>query len=133
MAANKTALDQLSQQFHMMVGFCIAEWARIDDHLFNIFHQCVGAPLKQCAIIYYRTPGLDLRLGLTDEIVKSVLPVPARKSGGQSHPLVKEWASLQKDIRELLTTRRRIAHHPVTVRVAVGGAIGEITGAAGFI
>lgn len=72
--------DSQDDQFHKMVGFCITEWAHVDELIFDIFHQCVG-PLKQCAIIYYRTPGLEMRLGLTDEIVKAVLPKPARKSG----------------------------------------------------
>jgi hypothetical protein len=58
----------------MMIGYCIAEWAGIDDELFRIFQHCTGAKEQQAAIIYYRTPGLNVRLGLVDEIVRSVLP-----------------------------------------------------------
>jgi len=37
-------------------------------------------PYDQCAIIYYHNPGLDVRLGLTDEIVRSVLPKRERSN-----------------------------------------------------
>jgi hypothetical protein len=99
----------------MMVGRCIAEWAKVDDELFRIFRDCVG-PYEQCAIIYYRTPGLDVRLHLTEEIVKSVLPKTQRKSGGHDHPSVTAWKAVAKDFRDLLGTRRRLAHHPVAVQ-----------------
>jgi hypothetical protein len=107
--------DELRDTFHMMIGYCIAEWANVDDELFRIFRDCVG-PAEQCSIIYYRTPGLDVRLNLTDEIVKSVLPKTARKSGGHDHVSVKSWKAAIKDFRDLLGVRRRIAHHPNTIK-----------------
>ena len=61
--------DEIRDEFHMMIGYCIAEWAGIDDELFRIFQQCTGAKEKQAAIVYYRTPALNVRLGLVDEIV----------------------------------------------------------------
>jgi hypothetical protein len=109
------SMDTLGDEFHVMVGFCITEWARVDDKIFSVFRHCVG-PIKQCAIIYYRVPGLDARVGLTGEIVGSVLPKPARKSGGHLHPLVKEWCAIETEIRELLSVRRRIAHQPVMIQ-----------------
>ena len=33
---------ELGQQFYMMIGYCIAEWASVDDELFQIFKECVG-------------------------------------------------------------------------------------------
>ena len=100
-------------QFFKWIGLCISEWAQVDDELFNIFFQCVQAPVKQAAIIYFRTPGIDIRLGLTDEIVESVLPKPERKSGGHPHPLLRRWRELNTEIHGLLSMRRRIAHQPV--------------------
>jgi hypothetical protein len=47
-------------EFHMVMGYCIAAWAQVDDQLFRIFRDCVG-PYDQSAVIYYRTPGLHLR------------------------------------------------------------------------
>ena len=47
-------------EFHMVMGYCIAAWAAVDEQLFLLFSDCVG-PHEQAAIIYYRTPGLDVR------------------------------------------------------------------------
>jgi hypothetical protein len=107
--------QKLGDRFHLMIGECIAAWAQVDDELFRIFHHCVG-PLQQCAIIYYRMPGLDARFNLVDEIVRSVLPKRLRKSGGHDHPSVKAWIKAKGDYQMLLSVRRRIAHHPVGVR-----------------
>ena len=107
--------QELGDEFHMVVGYCIAEWASVDDELFRIFRHCIG-PYEQSAIIYYKTPGLEPRLSLTDEIVISVLPKPARKSGGHDLPEVTAWKAAITDFRNLLAIRRRIAHHPVAIR-----------------
>jgi hypothetical protein len=44
---------EAADEFYMMVGYCIAEWARVDDQLFRIFQACLGATAEQCAIIAY--------------------------------------------------------------------------------
>jgi hypothetical protein len=106
--------QQESDEFHMMLGYCIAAWADVDDLLFRIFRDCVG-PTLQCAIIYYKTPGLEARFSLTDEIVRSVLP--KKKPGAHDHPSVKTWDKTIKVRQELLAMRRRIAHHPVTMQI----------------
>lgn len=107
--------QELGEQFHMMIGVCVAAWAGVDDQLFRIFHACVG-PYEQCAIIYYRTPGLDIRLELTDELVLSILPRKKRKSGGHDDRAVKAWKQAKNGFKDLLAVRRRIAHHPVTIK-----------------
>src|SRR5580704_14046716 len=107
--------QELGEEFYMMMGQCIAAWAEVDDELFRIFRDCVG-PYEQSAIIYYRTPGLDIRFGLTDEIVRSVLPKKPRRSGSHHHPNVKVWRAAQGDYQDLLAVRRRIAHHPIRHR-----------------
>jgi hypothetical protein len=112
---------QLSDDFYKTVGLCITAWANVDEVLFAVFRQCVG-PLDQCAIIYFRTPGLDARLALTDEIVQSVLP--KKKAGEHDHPDVIAWTKARKEFQTLLSTRRRIAHHHVVARAfpaAFGG------------
>jgi hypothetical protein len=105
----------LGDEFHMHVGYCIAAWAQVDDELFRIFRNCLG-PYEQSAIIYYRCPGLDVRLGITEELVQSVLPEPERKSGGHDPPELKAWKQAVGDFRQLLAARRRIAHHPIAIR-----------------
>lgn len=106
----------VSERFFSLVGYCITEWARVDDELFRIFQHCVGNP-KQCAIIFYRTPGIDIRIALTDEIVRSVLPLKDRKSGGHDHPSVKAWSEAIRGYKPLLSVRRRIAHQPADFRI----------------
>lgn len=113
--AKDSTPQKAADYFYMMVGHCITEWAKVDDELFRIFSDCVG-PYEQSAIIYYRTPGLNVRLELTDEIVKSVLPRPPRKSGGHAHPSVTAWKDTVEGFRGLLGTRRRIAHQPIVVK-----------------
>ncbi len=90
------AAQKESDKFHEMMGYCIAVWADVDDTLFRIFQHCVGAPL-QCAIIYYKTPGLEARFSLTDEIVRSVLP--KKKPGEHDHAYVKRWDKAIKETR----------------------------------
>jgi hypothetical protein len=115
-----------------MIGQCIAEWARVDDELFRIFRDCVG-PYEQCAIIYYRTPGLNVRLGLTDEIVRSVLPNRQKNSKQRDHPYVTEWKEIYKEFDSLLGIRRRIAHHPVEIKqMPMAFGFGEAGDRVGF-
>jgi hypothetical protein len=113
---------ELADEFHIMVGQCIGAWAQVDDELFRIFQDCVG-PLEQCAIIYYRTPGLDVRFGLTDEIVRSVLPKKEKADGGHDHPDLVAWNKAKKGFSDLLGVRRRIAHQPIDIKhgITFGG------------
>jgi len=97
--------------FHMLMGYCVAAWAEVDDELFRIFCDCLG-PRDQSAVVYYRTPGLDIRLGLTDELVR-VTMLPSWERPGKRDPRIKAWEAAMKGFRELLSVRRRIAHHPV--------------------
>jgi hypothetical protein len=116
-------LQKSGDDFHMMLGYCIAQWATVDEELFLIFRHCLG-PYEQSAIIYFRTPGLNVRLNLTDEIVLSVLPEKERISGGHDHPSVTAWKAAIADFPALLAVRRRIAHHPVAPRhMVLGGAL----------
>jgi hypothetical protein len=104
--------QELGDEFHMQMGYCIAHWASVDNGLFKIFHTCVG-PLKQSAIIYYKIPGLEARLTLTDEIIRSIFPSTKNEPGKHPHRDVKRWTNIRNNIADLLPIRRRIAHHPV--------------------
>jgi hypothetical protein len=131
---SQETFHQAGDAFYMMIGQCIAEWASVDDELFNIFQDSVG-PREQCAIIYFKIQSLSTRFDLTDEIVKSVLPKPDRpkKEGGHDHPSVKAWGIAKGDYQELLSTRSRIAHHPVEIGLelrrarTLGGQFGTQT------
>ena len=109
---NEPSEMSAEDRFYMMMGRCIAEWARVDDELYRIFEQCLGPP-KQSAILYFKMPGLEVRMTTTREIVLSVLPEREKKDGGHDHPSVKSWKAIEKRFKKLLPVRRRIAHLPV--------------------
>jgi hypothetical protein len=106
---------ETAHEFFELLGRAIVAWSYVDDELFRIFSECLyqGAS-EQAAIIFYRTPTLDARIKLTDEIVRSILPGRARRSGGHDHLSVKQWRSLLNEIEALLVIRRSLAHHPVS-------------------
>jgi hypothetical protein len=100
----------------MYVGFCITAWANVEEYLFRICLKTLNTSEERAAIIYYRTPTLDTRLQLIDELVRTVLPKRTRKSGGHDHPDVIAWNDLKNDIKNELSMRSRIAHNPVSSR-----------------
>jgi hypothetical protein len=117
-----------TDEFLMWVGNCITAWAGVEQHLFRICAKSLGTTDKRAAIIYYRTPTLDARLSLTDELVRTVLPKREQQSGGHDHPDVKKWNQLRKDIGSLLPTRNKIAHHPIFPRQIDTGGMGLLDG-----
>jgi len=104
-----------ADEFHMLIGYCIAEWARVDEELFHIFQACLGAPIEQCSILYYRISSIKTRSETVDEIVKSVLPKKT-KPGEHEHNAVQKWKEIINSFAKLNSVRRRIAHYPVQVK-----------------
>jgi hypothetical protein len=99
--------------FFQWVGIAITQWAHIEDQLFMICHKCLRTRLDLASIVYYRTPTLDARLKLADELLGANLPERQPKNGGHDHPDLIQWIAIRKNLEGLLTTRRRIAHHPM--------------------
>jgi hypothetical protein len=112
--------QEAGNEFHMMMGECIAEWARVEEVLFQIFHACVKCSAEHASIIYYKTPTLDSRLTLIDEIIKTVLPKRSSKPGSHDHMDVTCWKNILKITRDLMPIRNWIAHHPVNIRFSTG-------------
>lgn len=109
---SKTAQDHLADEFHSLIGYCIAEWAKVDEELFRICWLCLGSRRERAALIYYRTPTLDARLTLVDQLTSLILPRKER-AGAHDHADVILWRAIAGDFRKLLHTRRRVAHQPV--------------------
>lgn len=122
-------MQELGDEFLQMIGNCITEWAAVEEQLFEICLMCLGSPRDRAAIVYYRTPSIDARLSLADELVKAALPKRTRKDGGHDHADVAHWRELEKECRGLLPVRNRIAHHPVGPRFMMRGGFGS----AGFL
>jgi hypothetical protein len=102
-------------EFMTLLGFCITAWAKIEEQLFKICELCLGARPDRVAIVYYRTPTVDARMKLVDELVGTALPT--KTPGEHDHPDVITWSSIVKDAGALLHIRRRIAHHPVRAKI----------------
>jgi hypothetical protein len=101
-----------------MIGNCITQWAHVQDEIFEICLQCLGCSRENAAIVYYRTPTMDARMNLADELVTVALPKPPRKSGGRDYPDLKAWTDIGTQFNALKTPRNQMAHHPVWFRVA---------------
>jgi hypothetical protein len=103
-----------ADEFFTWLGKCITAWALIEEHLFEICIASLAAERHRVAIVYYRTPTLDARLSLTDELVRTVLPLRDPPDGGHDPPDTITWGNIRREIVGLLPVRNRLAHHPVT-------------------
>ncbi len=94
------------------MGYCIAEWSNVEEELFRICWQCLGSGVRQAAVVYYKTPSLEARLLLVDELIESLFP--PRRSGAHHPPAYKKWTEIRSELETLKPIRNRLAHHPVT-------------------
>jgi hypothetical protein len=101
-------LQTAAEQFHMWMGYCIAEWAYIDDYFFSVCHAALECPKQQAAIVYYKTPNFEARITLADELVKTVLP--RHKPGDKPHEDLSTWIAAYKAVEKIKPNRNRIAH-----------------------
>ena len=98
-------------QFHLVLGYCIAKWAEVQDELFLICWTALRSGPEPAAVVFFRTPTLDARLSLTDELVRLILPKTL--PGKQPHQDLETWTAAVAAVRALLPIRNRLAHHPV--------------------
>jgi hypothetical protein len=110
--AEPPEIDSAEQQkeFFWLLGIAMTVWAQLDEQLFRTCAQILKAAEHHAAIVYYRTPTLDARLTLVDELVQTIFP--GRKAGAHPHPSEKVWAAIGKEIRDELPIRNRLAHSP---------------------
>lgn len=106
-------MQELGNDFYALMGNCISGWATVEHYLFKVCRSSLGAPTHRAAIVYSRTPTIESRRALTDELVRTVLPPKDRPDGGKDHPDVKEWSAICAEMMELLKVRNRIAHQPM--------------------
>jgi hypothetical protein len=104
-------------EFLKNVGMCITDWSFIEDKLFELCYLSLKAPRVQASIVYYRTPTIDSRLSLVDELITAVLP--KKKSGEHSGELEIKWKKILAEIKELLPERNALAHYPVKEIISV--------------
>src|SRR5690242_4036852 len=103
--------DQDENQFYAAVGRAITTWAQVEDVLFAITFSILGCSRERAAIVFYRTPTIDSRLTLTNDLIDSFFP--KHEGGDKPDARVKRWREIQTLLREHLPIRNRLAHHPV--------------------
>src|ERR1700677_1619276 len=67
------SLQDAAEEFYMWMGYCIGAWASVDELGFRILWKTLGTTEQKAAIVYFRSPSLDIRVHLIDEIVLSDL------------------------------------------------------------
>jgi hypothetical protein len=97
-------------EFLRLIGLCITAWSRIEAMLFDLCQHALGASSQATAIVFYRTPTLDTRINLCDELLRTILPTPERKNGGHEHMLAGEWRRIKKTLQDLMPERNFMAH-----------------------
>src|SRR5208282_2222336 len=110
-------LQEMNDEFHMMVGECVTQWATVEELLFRTCRICLACTTEQAAIVYYRTPTIAARIELIDELLGLVLPPKDPKRGSEHHPDTKEWSGIKQRLKGLLSIRNRLAHEPVTINI----------------
>jgi len=87
-------------EFFRRLGMCVASWAYVDRHLYQIFHHATGFDISQSAFIFYRNRAFNSRLRLVDDAAKMFLSTEQYKD---------EWKPLRDDADDLSHTRN-ISH-----------------------
>ncbi len=113
----KTEIQKRGEEFMLMVGSCVTEWATIDSELFHICWECLDCSKEQAAIVYFRTPTIEARRTLANDLLLTVLPKKERLNGGKDHADVVKWSEIMRDLGNLLRIRNRIAHQPVSHKI----------------
>lgn len=107
-------LEEQAKEFFYYIGVAITDWAHFEGELFHICSMVLKTNQQNAAIVYFRTPSLDGRLTLVDELIRAVPEIGIRKTTLESETLLKSWDRLIKDIRNELPIRNQLAHSPST-------------------
>jgi hypothetical protein len=91
-------------QFYALIGYCINQWAYVDQTLADFCHHALGSDLKRSFVVYYYQNGFGSRLNLVSKLLST-------------HELSDEhaqiWKRLRDKLQELAGFRNAIAHSPV--------------------
>lgn len=111
----KKTQEELRDDFHMFLGYCVAAWAKVDVALFDVFRECVGCGDQEAAIIYYRLSGMEPRFTLVKELIGSAFAIKDADGVVETvnSAAIKAWDKIEKLRSGLLEERRIIAHQEV--------------------
>jgi hypothetical protein len=119
MSDSDGATDPERDAHLLELGRAIAEWANVEEQLYHIVQSVLGCAAQRAAIVFYRTPTLESRIQLADDLLQTVFPQTSDNPGSQPHPGYAVWTQIQKDLRKETPIRNRLAHQPVELRAAV--------------
>jgi hypothetical protein len=122
-----STMSDHEREFHILLALCITEWATVENHLFCLLSLSLSATPQQVATLYYRTPNISSRLALTNEMLRTRLPKPAKRSGDLTNSLVEEWTCLHRRAEKGLPFRNHLAHWPKTQHTHVKANSKKIT------
>jgi hypothetical protein len=97
--------------FYQCVGRCIKGWADVEASLFRICHTILNTDEDLAAVVYFRTPTIDAKLQLVDDLMVAKEP---KKPGQHDSETIKQWRIMLKEAKRLTPFRNHIAHGPVT-------------------
>jgi hypothetical protein len=99
---DKMELDHMFQA----IGEAISAWQTVENSLFNIFFQCLGAPsMGAASIAFSSVENFRAKLGMTDALVHFRLK--------DRDDAILEWDTLNRKTMTLSKTRNALAHHGV--------------------
>jgi len=111
-------------EFMALLGTCITEWAWIEEEVYQVCHRVLGTVSEHTSIIYYRTPTLEARLNLANELMATIFPKPENGKHPDSDSLV--WSKLLGEIKDAMPVRNQLAHSPTGA--AIFGFMDDETG-----
>lgn len=113
------AIDSERDAHLLEVGRAITEWADVQEHLYAIVLQILRCEPRHASIIFFRTPSIEARITLADDLLKTVFPQTSENPGTKSHSGYATWTGIQADLRREMPIRNSLAHHPVDLVVDV--------------
>lgn len=112
-------IQRTEAEFMTVLGISITQWARVEDQLFKLCRDILGTTTDHTAIVYYRTPSLEGRISLADELIDTIFPPP--ESGKHRHDDYKCWELIKAAMKAEMPIRNRLAHSPVSLEIDTEG------------
>lgn len=106
------SIEEMSSEFYLLMGQAISHWAKVEAYLFKICRAALGTTSQRAGIVYTRTPTLESRRTLVNDLLATILP-QRPQNGGKEHADAREWKSITEAMQALIPTRNHIAHRPM--------------------
>lgn len=110
--SDKKSIEELTDEFHQLMGHAIANWAEVEAYLFKILRAALGVSSQRAAMVFSRAGQLESKRQLVGALLATRLPTRAN-NGGAEHADSRKWKGITSDVSTLLKTRNMIAHQPM--------------------